>query len=102
MVMRGAQLNARETDTVVAYFTANFGPGAPPAGGAAVTLPPGPGKDLVETRCTLCHDLERVAVVKRAKSQWPDLVANMVGRGASANPQEAQTIASYLAANFGN
>jgi cytochrome c5 len=112
MVMRGAQLDPHEVDTVVAYLAANFGPGVPlaasqGAGGSAaanavaIALPPGAGKALVETRCTLCHDLERVAGVKRAKTQWPALVANMVGRGAPATPDEAQEIAAYLAANFG-
>jgi cytochrome c5 len=101
MVTRGAQLTPREADTVIAYLAANFGPGAPPAVAAKVTLPGGPGRDLVEARCTACHDLERVAVVKRQKADWPALVANMVGRGAVATPDEAQTITSYLAAHFG-
>jgi len=101
MVMRGAQLTPREADTVIAYLATNFGPGAPSATTAAPTLPAGPGKDLVEARCTACHDLERVAVVKRQKADWPALVANMVGRGAVASPEEAQVITSYLAAHFG-
>jgi mono/diheme cytochrome c family protein len=102
MVTRGAQLNPREADTVIAYLATNFGPTAPTAAAAAAAaLPPGPGKELVATRCTLCHDLERVAGVNRAKAQWPDLVANMVGRGAPVSPDEAETIAAYLAANFG-
>jgi len=101
MVTRGAQLNAREADMVVAYLVANFGPTATPAASAAVTLPDGPGKDLVAVRCTACHDLERVAVIKRHKAEWPALVANMVGRGAVVTPDEAQTITSYLASHFG-
>jgi cytochrome c5 len=101
MVTRGAQLNAREADTVVAYLAANFGPTATPAASAPVTLPDGPGKDLVEARCTACHDLERVAVVKRHKAEWPALVANMVGRGAVATPEEVRTISSYLTSHFG-
>jgi cytochrome c5 len=102
MVTRGAQLNAREADTVVAYLAANFGPTATPAASAAaVTLPGGPGKDLVEARCTACHDLERVAVIKRQKADWPALVANMVGRGAVATPDEVQAITSYLVSHFG-
>ncbi len=101
MVTRGAQLTPHEADTVVTYLSTAFGVGSPPAGAVAVTLPPGPGKELVETRCTLCHDLERVAVVKRQKSDWPVLVANMVGRGAPVSPEEAQAITSYLAAHFG-
>ena len=102
MVTRGAQLNAREADTVVAYLAANFGPTATPAASTAtVTLPGGPGKDLVEARCTACHDLERVAVIKRQKADWPALVANMVGRGAVATPDEVQAITSYLVSHFG-
>jgi cytochrome c5 len=102
MVTRGAQLNLHEADTVIAYLATNFGPSAAAAGAAAqVTLPDGPGKDLVAARCTACHDLERVAAVKRQKADWPALVANMVGRGAVATPDEAQAITSYLATNFG-
>jgi len=102
MVTRGAQLTAPEADTVIGYLAAAFGPAAAPAATAAkVALPGGPGKDLVEARCTACHDLERVAVIKRQKADWPALVANMVGRGAVATPDEAQAIATYLAAHFG-
>jgi cytochrome c5 len=101
MVTRGAQLNAREAEMVVAYLAANFGPTAPAAAAMPVALPSGPGKDLVEARCTVCHDLERVASAKRQKSEWPALVANMVGRGAVATPDEAQAIGAYLASHFG-
>jgi cytochrome c5 len=101
MVTRGAQLNAREADMVVAYLAANFGPTAPAAAATPVALPSGPGKELVEARCTACHDLERVASARRQKSQWPALVANMVNRGAVATPEEAQAISSYLASHFG-
>ncbi|HKM87343.1 MAG TPA: hypothetical protein VJX48_01945 [Xanthobacteraceae bacterium] len=102
MVLRGAQLTAPEVDTVVNYLALNLGPGInlPPA--KPVALPDGHGKDLVETRCGLCHDLESVATVKRHKQDWPIIVANMVAWGAPATPEEAKTIADYLAANFGN
>src|SRR5580692_11235740 len=72
----------------------------PPA--KPVKLPDGHGKDLVETRCGLCHDLERVAAIKRSNKAWPVIVANMVERGATVTPDEAKTISDYLAANFGN
>jgi cytochrome c5 len=102
MVLRGAQLTAPEIDKVVDYLSLNLGPGAnlPPA--KPVALPDGHGKDLVETRCGLCHDLERVATIKRRKQDWPVIVANMVTWGATATPEEAQTMTDYLAANFGN
>jgi cytochrome c5 len=104
MVLRGAQLNATEAETVIKYLSAHFGPGAQPAatpGGTPISLPSGTGKDLVEARCTACHDLERVTIVKRKARDWPAIVANMVERGATATPDEARTIAAYLVAQFG-
>jgi len=99
MVLRGAQLTPSEADTVIKYLTANFGPRAGQP--AKVTLPDGPGKELVETRCAACHDLERVTIVKRYRRDWPPIVSNMVARGAVATPDEAHAIATYLAAQFG-
>jgi len=102
MVLRGAQLTGPEVDQVVNYLVLNLGPGInlPPA--KPVALPAGRGKELVETRCGLCHDLERVAGIKRHKQEWPAIVGNMVMRGATATPEEAKTLTDYLAANFGN
>jgi cytochrome c5 len=99
MVLRGAQLTAPEADTVIKYLAANFGPGAAQLG--KVTLPDGPGKDLVESRCAACHDLERVTIVKRYNKDWPLIVANMVTRGAAATHEEARTITAYLVTHFG-
>jgi cytochrome c5 len=100
MVTRGAQLTSPEAEAVIGYLAANFGPGSTSATAATVALPAGPGKELVESRCTACHDLERVAVAKRQKGDWAALVANMVGRGAAASPDEAKAITSYLMAHF--
>jgi cytochrome c5 len=100
MVLRGAQLTGPEIDTVVNYLALNLGPGANLPLAKPIALPNGQGKELVETRCALCHDLERVAGVKRHKTDWPIIVANMVARGATASSEETQTITDYLAANF--
>jgi cytochrome c5 len=101
MVLRGAQLSPREADTVLAYLDANFGPGQrmPPA--KPVALPAGPGKELVETRCTLCHDLERVTAAKREKREWDSVVANMLERFGLQAPDEARAISAYLGAHYG-
>ncbi|HTV29938.1 MAG TPA: hypothetical protein VMF32_19385, partial [Xanthobacteraceae bacterium] len=102
MVLRGAQLTPAEVDKVVDYLAVNLGPGAnlPPA--KQVTLPDGHGKELVETHCALCHDLDRIATTKRRKQDWPAIVNNMVAWGAPASPEEAKTITDYLATNFGD
>ena len=99
MVLRGAQLTPREADTVIQYLITHFGPGAPMASAAA--LPSGPGKDLVETRCAVCHDLERVTIVKRQKRDWETIVASMYERWGMSAPDEERTINAYLITQFG-
>ena len=102
MVIRGAPLNGREADTVIEYLTANFGPTAAPPRPRPGHAPAGGGKELVETRCTVCHDLERVATIKRPKNYWPGLVASMVVRGAPVSAEEAQTITAYCRRSSGS
>jgi mono/diheme cytochrome c family protein len=105
MIMKGAQVSVHDSDVIVAYLTANFGPNSPPAAGApppaVVTLPAGAGKDLVEARCVTCHDLTRVVASRRQKADWDAIVTNMASRGATATPDERQAIVAYLAAQFG-
>jgi hypothetical protein len=103
MVLYGAQVQPDEIDRAVQYLTRNFGPNSPPpdtAAKATITLPEGAGKELVSTRCTVCHDLERVATLKRNKADWSGIVANMVSRGASATPDETKVITAYLVDHF--
>ena len=101
MILRGAPLTPRDADTLLDYLNANFGPGQrlPPA--KPIALPDGPGKDLVETRCTLCHDLERVTATKRTTSDWNGTVANMFARFGVASPDDERAIVAYLTAHFG-
>src|SRR5438876_7894530 len=105
MVLRGAPLTGPETETVIQYLTANFGPGLQRPAGAQVTpvaLPAGTGKDLVETRCGLCHDLARAVGIKRSPGGWDAIVTNMIQRGAPATVEEGRTISAYLATQFGS
>jgi cytochrome c5 len=102
MVLRGAQLTGSEVDTLAQYLSVNFGPGSQRPQGAPVALPDGPGKELLEAHCALCHDLTRVAAIKRSKAAWEAIVANMLGRGAQATPEDARAISGYLVAKFGS
>jgi mono/diheme cytochrome c family protein len=99
MVLRGTQLTPREADIVIGYLVTNFGPTAPAT--TASTLPNGAGKELVETRCAVCHNLERVTVVKRQKRDWETVVANMYERWGMSAPDEVKAISAYLVAQFG-
>jgi virginiamycin B lyase len=72
---------------------------------ASLDLPAGEGKDLVDARCTTCHDLRRVVVKRTGHDDWDHIVARMRTRMAVASipdlkPEENTAIVNYLAAKF--
>lgn len=102
MVLRGAQVGPDDIDKVVNYLATNFGPGInPPPPTREVTLPDGPGKDLIAKDCVLCHGLDRVAAAKRSQQGWTDIVHRMVFLGAPVSGDEEKTVLSYLDDKFG-
>jgi virginiamycin B lyase len=73
--------------------------------GYSTELPAGEGKDLVDARCTTCHDLLRVVVKRSSHDDWDHTVARMRARMTTASipdltDQEAATITDYLAVKF--
>lgn len=105
MILRGAQLNPQEADTVAQYLARNFGPGTSPMQSGLKTdpLPAGDGEKLVESHCALCHDLGRVSTVARSKEEWSNTVGNMMARAGTnaASQDEILAMATYLSTHFG-
>ena len=66
--------------------------GAKDEGGAAAL----DGKALVEERCSVCHDLERVEAAKKSAEEWKTNVERMVGNGAKLNQEEQEAVIEYL------
>jgi mono/diheme cytochrome c family protein len=102
MILRGAQLTLPEVDKAVEYLATNFGPGInvpPPT--MQVTLPDGPGKNIVETQCAVCHGLDRVSAAKRSKREWEGIMARMVYLGAPVSADDVKAATSYLESNYG-
>jgi mono/diheme cytochrome c family protein len=64
-------------------------------------LPPGEGRELVATVCTQCHGLRSSQFWRAGLPGWKRIVDEMVLRGARITPEEAETIAKYLAQTFG-
>jgi mono/diheme cytochrome c family protein len=102
MILRGAQVQPADVDKVVGYLAASYGPGInvpPPL--HQVTLPDGQGKDLVESHCSVCHGLDRIAMAKRAPGEWTQIVHRMIFLGAPVSGDDAKIITAYLDAKFG-
>jgi cytochrome c5 len=114
VLQRQAQLLPDEFEAVVRYLSTRLGPGTtqmqtgvlPPgsfgSGATAkeVRLPDGPGKELVEARCSVCHDLGRVVSIPRKTDEWEEVTRNMIGRGPQASPAQVDAIIAYLTSHF--
>jgi cytochrome c5 len=74
---------------------------AEPYEAEAETPTDAPGKVLLETRCTVCHGLARVAKEKAARAGWEKIVDEMIGKGAKLNDAEKETVLDYLVENYG-
>jgi virginiamycin B lyase len=66
-------------------------------------FPEGPGKQILQTACTTCHDLDEVTKFKGfyTRAQWRDVVVTMVDYGAKLQPGEIDALADYLNQHFG-
>ena len=89
---------------VVAGVLAACAPAAPQA---QPTSPAGsaPGLDgaaLVNSRCTACHNQDRIKQAKKTPDQWKATVTRMVvTNGAKLNADEQAAVIAYLAKTYG-
>jgi mono/diheme cytochrome c family protein len=83
--------------SVFAVWTAFFLPMV----ASAQTLSPGQGADVVEDNCQNCHGLDRIISTHHDADGWREVVADMIGRGASLTDDQEQQIVAYLASHYG-
>lgn len=74
---------------------------------AAIKLPDGTGKALVEAKCNVCHDSARIVSMRTSAKNWEHTVWSMRQNMLAANipditDTEAATIQAYLVKNFPN
>lgn len=58
------------------------------------------GKALVESRCTVCHALDRISSKSKTETEWTSTVERMIGHGAQLNDAEKAAVIAYLAATY--
>jgi hypothetical protein len=70
---------------------------------AKTDLPDGPGKAILLTACTTCHELAEVTKFRGfyTKDEWRDIVVTMVKYGAVVKEDEVPVLVEYLFKNFG-
>ncbi len=63
-------------------------------------LPPGTGRNLIQTRCTVCHATDLIVQQRLTPAQWGATVAKMVRWGAHLSSDEASVATAYLTERF--
>lgn len=67
--------------------------GAPASSGQAL------GEQVVQEKCSMCHDLERVQNASYDREGWEEIVDRMIGYGCPINDDERQLAIDYLASD---
>src|SRR5687768_6803346 len=78
----------------MAAFLVTAGPAA------AQAFPDGPGKEILEKKCSTCHAPEQVTTFGRSAEEWHEVVVNMIDLGAEVNEEEAKVLVEYLTKNW--
>lgn len=66
----------------------------------AQDLPPGPGREVVTTRCSSCHEADLIVQQRLSRAGWVRSVDKMVRWGATVPPADREAMIDYLAAHF--
>jgi cytochrome c551/c552 len=67
---------------------------------ALAQLVPGPGAELTQAKCAICHEIEYVTRAPQSRAQWEDVVRTMLERGTPMTPDEMKVITEYLATYY--
>jgi competence protein ComEA len=75
---------------------------APPAAsGGQLVLASGPGADVFQRACVLCHPPDRIVSVRKTKSEWEEVIDKMITKGAQVNDDNYAAIEGFLLRNYG-
>src|SRR3990170_3602691 len=90
----GVMLKNSIVPLAMAAFLATAGPAA------AQAFPDGPGKEILEKKCSTCHAPEQVTTFGRSAEEWHEVVVNMIDLGAEMNEEETKVLVEYLAKHW--
>jgi cytochrome c5 len=65
------------------------------------TLPAGPGQEIAERACLMCHAATMITQQAKAEAAWAKTVATMTQWGAPVHGGDRDELVRYLSAHFG-
>ena len=79
---------------LLAFLFASCSPASP------ASSPDAEGITLLETRCTVCHNLSVIENEKGTAEEWQRTVERMIQKGAKLSADEAAILVQYLAETY--
>jgi cytochrome c len=70
------------------------------AASAQAQLVPGPGAELTQAKCSICHEISYVTRAPQSRAQWEEVMRVMLERGTPMTPDEMKIITDYLATYY--
>ena len=67
---------------------------------AAQQLPEGPGRDVLNKRCVICHEADIITSQKLSLTGWTRSIDKMVRWGSAITAEERDVLQPYLAQHF--
>ena len=67
---------------------------------SAQQLPPGPGADVLKSKCVICHEADIITSQKLSLAGWTNSVNKMVRWGSQITADERAVLQPYLAMHF--
>jgi len=64
------------------------------------SLPPGPGADVLKSRCVICHEADIITSQKLSLTGWTNSINKMVRWGSQITAEERAVVQPYLAQHF--
>jgi cytochrome c5 len=89
-IARGAEVAEADVPILVEFLARNHGP-----------LPDGPGKQVMLTTCTVCHDLRRIRLQSADEEGWEETLLAMLNEGAMLTDRDFYVLLDYLSIYFG-
>jgi cytochrome c5 len=63
-------------------------------------MPPGPGADVLKSRCVICHEADIITSQKLTLTGWTRSIDKMVRWGSQITAEEREVVQPYLAQHF--
>jgi cytochrome c5 len=67
---------------------------------SAQQLPPGPGADVLKSRCVICHDADIITSQILSLTGWTNSINKMIRWGSTITSEEREVLQPYLAQHF--